>query len=125
RLRPPSNPPQRKEPNFMNENGSQTSVPHPVQNSVPPPVSAPPPPALTSPPLANPLSHLSTPFVPLDYIAKGFHLQATIAPDQVVASAQELDREGFSLDTITGVDWLAENQMEVAYDYFHLRKNLR
>jgi NADH-quinone oxidoreductase subunit C len=36
-----------------------------------------------------------------------------------------MDAEGFSLDTITGVDWLAENQMEVVYDFFHPRKSLR
>lgn len=64
-------------------------------------------------------------FTAVDYAAKGYHLEATVAPDQVVAAAQQLDREGYSLDTITGVDWLAQAQMEVVYDYFHPTKPLR
>ena len=30
-----------------------------------------------------------------------------------------LDRAGFAIDTITGVDWIAQNEMEVVYDFFH------
>ncbi len=45
--------------------------------------------------------------------------------EQVVAAASKMDKEGFSLDTITGVDWLAQGQMEVVYDFFHPQKNLR
>ena len=75
--------------------------------------------------LPNPLAHLPTPFQPVDYAAKGYHLDATVAPDQVVAVAEQLDKEGLSLDTITGVDWLAQGQMEVVYDYFHPAKALR
>jgi NADH-quinone oxidoreductase subunit C len=73
----------------------------------------------------NPLAHLSISFKVVDYSQKGYHLDATVAPDQVVSAAQQLDQEGFSLDTITGVDWLAEQQMEVVYDFFHLTKPLR
>ena len=47
------------------------------------------------------------PFQGVDYAAKGYHLEATVAPDQVVAAAEQLDKEGFALDTITGVDWMA------------------
>ena len=73
----------------------------------------------------NPLAHLSTPFQTVDYSLKGYHLEASVTPEQVVRAAEELDREGFALDTITGMDWLAENQMEVVYDYFHISKSLR
>jgi len=52
-------------------------------------------------------------------------LNAVVGPDQVKETALELDREGFALDTITGVDWLAEKQMEVVYDYFHPLTGLR
>ena len=48
-----------------------------------------------------------------------------MTPDQVVAAAEMLDQEGFALDTITGVDWIAERQMEVVYDYFHPTNGLR
>ena len=46
-------------------------------------------------------------------------------PTRSCSVAEQLDKEGLSLDTITGVDWLAEGQMEVVYDYFHPAKALR
>lgn len=64
-------------------------------------------------------SHLAVPFQAVDFAVKGYHLEASIAPDQVVAAAQEMDKAGFALDTITGVDWMAENQMELVYDFYH------
>jgi len=83
-------------------------------------------PALPSAPVpSNPLAHLDLPFHGVDYSAKGYHVEATVAPGQVVAVAEQLDKEGLSLDTITGVDWMAEGQMEVVYDYFHPAKALR
>ena len=88
------------------------------QASVPAPPSA-------VPPLPNPLAHLSLPFHGVDYAAKGYHVEATVVPDQVVFAAEQLDKEGLALDTITGVDWMAEGQMEVVYDYFHPAKALR
>src|SRR5262245_38719692 len=68
-------------------------------------------------PLPNPLSHLAIPFQGTDYTLKGYHADASVTPDAVPAAAAQLDREGFSLDTITGVDWLAQNQMELVYDF--------
>jgi len=73
----------------------------------------------------NPLSHLPIPLKVVDYAQRGYHLEASVAPDQVVSAAESLDKEGFALDTITGVDWMAEQQMEVVYDYFHATKPLR
>jgi NADH-quinone oxidoreductase subunit C len=81
--------------------------------------------AVPAVPLPNALAHLPTPFQAVDYVLKGYHLDARVTADQVVSAAQQLDREGFALDTITGVDWLAEGQMEVVYDYFHPLKFLR
>ena len=46
-------------------------------------------------------------------------------PTRSLRWRQLLDEEGLSLDTITGVDWLAQGQMEVVYDYFHPAKALR
>jgi NADH-quinone oxidoreductase subunit C len=54
-----------------------------------------------------------------EYRLRGYHLDARATPGQIVASGEALDACGFALDTITGVDWLAEGQMEVVYDYFH------
>ena len=53
------------------------------------------------------------------FAARGFHVDATVPAADVVRAAELMDRHGFSLDTITGVDWIAQNQMEVVYDYFH------
>ncbi len=61
----------------------------------------------------------------VDHALKGYHLDVTVAPDQVVAAAEIADRAGFGLDAITGVDWLAQNEMEVVYDYFHPTAPLR
>ena len=76
-------------------------------------------------PSSHPLSHLPIPFQAVDFTLKGYHLDAGIAPNQVVSVAEQLDREGFALDTITGVDWLTAVELEVVYDYFHPHKFLR
>ncbi len=81
--------------------------------------------AAAAAPPPNPLAHLALPFQPVDFAAKGYHVHATVSPDQVVSAAEQLDKEGFGLDTITGVDWMAEKQMEVVYDYFHPTKPWR
>jgi NADH-quinone oxidoreductase subunit C len=46
-------------------------------------------------------------------------------PTEVVTAARLLDEEGFALDAVTGVDWIAEGQMEVIYDYYHPAHGLR
>lgn len=99
-----------------------------VRSGFAPPASGRPPaapPAAATESRPNPLAHLAVPFQPVDYRLKGYDLEATVAPEQVAAAAEQLDREGFSLDTITGVDWLAAGQMEVVYDYFHATRRLR
>ena len=54
-----------------------------------------------------------------DYARVGYHVEATVLPGEVVRAAGMLDQAGFALDTITGVDWLASEEMEIVYDYFH------
>jgi NADH-quinone oxidoreductase subunit C len=53
-----------------------------------------------------------------DYRVKGYHLDVEVGPEQVVAAAELLDRRGFFLESITGVDWLGKtpvgNQAKVA-----------
>ena len=75
--------------------------------------------------LIGPAPVTAAPVQIVDFAARGVNLDVTVAPDQVVAAAQLLDRHGFSIDTITGVDWLAQGQMEVVYDYMHFTVNLR
>jgi NADH-quinone oxidoreductase subunit C len=69
--------------------------------------------------------HIDLPFQGVDFDLRGFHADATVAPGDVVSAAEKLDRAGFALDTITGVDWIAAGQMEVVYDFFHFEKGLR
>jgi NADH-quinone oxidoreductase subunit C len=82
-----------------------------------------------------------------DYAAKGFHLDVQVAPDQVIAAVEVLNKEAFTLEAVTGVDLLTfdaavkkkpakktdeegaepapppeekpEPQMEVVYDFSH------
>jgi len=96
---------------------ASTPTPAPAPKPV---VSAPPP-----EPKPNPLPHVDLPFQGVDFDLRGFHAEATVAPGDVVSAAQKMDREGFALDTITGVDWIAAGQMEVVYDFFHFEKGLR
>ena len=83
----------------------------PVTPRPAPAPAAPPPPA--------------SPLLKTDFALKGWHLDATVASAQVVAAAQIMNAAGFSLDTISGVDWIAQNEMEVVYDYFHASSPLR
>ncbi|MBM3887554.1 MAG: NADH-quinone oxidoreductase subunit C [Verrucomicrobia bacterium] len=55
----------------------------------------------------------------VDYAAKGYHFDATVAPQQVIEAARLLDQHGFAMDAVTGVDWMAQGEMEVVYDFFH------
>jgi NADH-quinone oxidoreductase subunit C len=95
----------------------------PAQAATPAP--APAAPVYPPPPGPDLLERSTIPFQAVDFALKGFHLDATVSAEQVVPAATELDREGFALDTITGVDWLAEAKMEVVYDYFHPLTGLR
>lgn len=61
----------------------------------------------------------------VDFALKGYHLDVAVAPAQVVSAAAVADRAGFGIDSITGVDWLAQNEMEVVYDFFHPTSPLR
>lgn len=51
--------------------------------------------------------------------AKGTDLEVTIACECVVDAARIMDQAAFMIEAITGVDWLAEQQMEIVYDYLH------
>jgi len=61
----------------------------------------------------------------VDFLLRGYHVDASVEGGQAVSAAECLAKEGFALDTITGVDWMALGQMEVVYDYFHPTRVLR
>ena len=52
-----------------------------------------------------------------DYKTHGYHLDAQVAPDQLIAAVTIVDKAGFFIESITGVDWIKEKQMEVIYDF--------
>jgi NADH-quinone oxidoreductase subunit C len=99
----------------------KTPPPAPVVAPVAPPVAgaAPAPAAAAKPaaPVAPPPP--ASPVQMVDPLLKGYNFDATVASTQVVEAAQIMERTDFAIDAITGVDWIAQNEMEVVYDFFH------
>lgn len=56
----------------------------------------------------------------VDPARHGCHLDVLCGPGQVVEVARTLDREGYFLEAISGVDWPDKGQFEVIYDYNRL-----
>ncbi|HBT96607.1 MAG TPA: NADH-quinone oxidoreductase subunit C [Desulfobulbaceae bacterium] len=54
-----------------------------------------------------------------DYAVHGYHVDAQVAPEQLLAAVNILDQQKFFLETITGVDWIADQQLEAVYDFSH------
>jgi NADH-quinone oxidoreductase subunit C len=52
-----------------------------------------------------------------NYKVHGYHLDAQVSPDQLLAAVSILDKKEYFIESITGVDWIKENQMEVIYDF--------
>ena len=52
-----------------------------------------------------------------DYSVHGYHLDAQLAPEQLLTAVAMLDEAEFFLESITGVDWIKEKQLEVIYDF--------
>ncbi|MFA5263663.1 MAG: NADH-quinone oxidoreductase subunit C [Opitutaceae bacterium] len=86
--------------------------------ATPAPAPAPVAPPPFPPPPSNPIQVC-------DFAAKGTHLDATVAADKVVEAARIMDRHGFAIDAVTGMDWLAQDLMEVVYDYLHFQTGMR
>jgi NADH-quinone oxidoreductase subunit C len=68
----------------------------------------------SAPPALTPACRLTDP------VACGYHLEAAVPTALVLNAAILLDQHQFAIDTITGIDWIADSQMEVVYDFFHL-----
>ncbi len=52
-----------------------------------------------------------------DYKVHGYHLDAQLDPEQLIEAVEILDKAEFFIETITGVDWIKEDQLEVVYDF--------
>jgi NADH-quinone oxidoreductase subunit C len=88
--------------------------------------------AVSPPPVvvegAAPVAPVAAPVLPcqvIDFKAKGYHLDAKLAPNQLGAAAELMDKHGFAIDAITGVDWMAAGEMELIYDFFHMAQPLQ
>jgi NADH-quinone oxidoreductase subunit C len=86
----------------------------------PPTDTTPAAPAPAAPAVARPV-----PVQTADHKLKGYDFDVTVAPAQVAPAAEILDRLGFALDAVTGVDWIAWQEMEIVYDFFHPEASLR
>lgn len=109
-----------------------------ARDPIPAPPPPPPPPAAPAPaaptegtPVPAPAPAPAPPPPPppqirvFEQAARGFQLDARVKPEQVVEAARIMDRHGFALDAVTGVDWMTEQQMEVVYDFFHPQSSCR
>ena len=56
---------------------------------------------------------------------KGLHLEVTVEQSKVVEAAQLLDRHGFAIDAVTGMDWPKQELLEVIYDFLHFQTGMR
>ncbi|MCP3888941.1 MAG: NADH-quinone oxidoreductase subunit C [Desulfobulbaceae bacterium] len=52
-----------------------------------------------------------------DYTVHGYHVDAQVSPDQLLDAVKIVDEGEFFIESITGVDWIKENQLEVVYDF--------
>lgn len=52
-----------------------------------------------------------------DYAVHGYHIDAQVAPDQLLDAVAILDKQEYFIETITGVDWIKEGEFEVIYDF--------
>ncbi len=52
-----------------------------------------------------------------DYAVHGYHIDAQVAPDRLLEAVALVDGAEFFIESITGVDWIKEGQMEVIYDF--------
>ncbi len=52
-----------------------------------------------------------------DYFKHGYHLDVQLDPNQLIEAVNIIDSLGFFIESITGVDWIKDNQLEVVYDF--------
>jgi NADH-quinone oxidoreductase subunit C len=52
-----------------------------------------------------------------NYAVHGYHLDAQVDPDQLLDAIIILDEAKYFIESITGVDWIKEDQLEVIYDF--------
>ncbi len=51
------------------------------------------------------------------HTARGYDLDVTVPPGRVADAARMVDAAGFMIEAVTGVDWMADGQFEIVYDF--------
>ncbi len=59
----------------------------------------------------------AAPVLETDHAKRGTDLDATVQPDRIQDAAKVMDLAKYTLESITGVDWIADKQYEVVYDF--------
>ncbi|MEI6516170.1 MAG: NADH-quinone oxidoreductase subunit C [bacterium] len=73
-----------------------------------------------TPPVTPTEGEPATPVAPIletDHAKRGTDLDVTVQPDRIPDAARIMDQGGYTLEAITGVDWIADKQYEVVYDF--------
>jgi NADH-quinone oxidoreductase subunit C len=52
-----------------------------------------------------------------DYAVHGYHLDVQLDPEQLLEAVTIIDGAEFFIESITGVDWIKDDQLEVVYDF--------
>ena len=52
-----------------------------------------------------------------DYAVHGYHLDVQVDAEQLLDAVNVVDQEEFFIESITGVDWIKEGQIEIVYDF--------
>ena len=69
------------------------------------------------------------PAVPLvvetDRAVRGTDLEVTVPTQRVIDAARILDEAQYMLEAITGIDWPADQRMEIVYDYTNTNSGQR
>ncbi|RUM46909.1 MAG: NADH-quinone oxidoreductase subunit C [Desulfocapsa sp.] len=52
-----------------------------------------------------------------DHAEHGYDIDVQLEPGELLAAVMLLDKTGFFLESITGVDWIKEKQLEAVYDF--------
>ncbi len=52
-----------------------------------------------------------------DHVEHGYDIDVQLEPGELLAAVMILDKAGFFIESITGVDWIKEEQLEVVYDF--------
>ena len=52
-----------------------------------------------------------------DYKVHGYHLDAQVDSSQLLDAVAIVDKNEFFIESITGVDWIKDNELEIIYDF--------